>query len=77
MRLLPTAIVLCSALYAIAQPANQGQVLACQDLLTGAEAAPTLKANGLPPPNDPNLLVGYFCEPLSGGFSCSEPFPSW
>ena len=64
MRLLPTTIVLLSALYATAQPANQGQILACSTAITGAQAASTLEENDLPPPKDMSLLVGEFCEPL-------------
>jgi hypothetical protein len=77
MRLLPTAIVLLSALYASAQPANQGQVLSCLSAVTGDEAVSTLKEYGLPPPKNSSLLMGEFCEPLAPGFYCNEPFPSW
>lgn len=75
MRLLPTAVFLLSALYASAQPADQGKILACYSVETGTAAAPTLESNGLPPPNDPSLLVGFFCEPLAPGFFCAAPFP--
>ncbi|KAI0260650.1 hypothetical protein BC834DRAFT_899448 [Gloeopeniophorella convolvens] len=78
MRLLPVALVLLrSSFGARAQPANQGDILACSSAETGADAASTLEENGLPPPNDPSLLVGFFCEPLFGGISCNQPFPPW
>lgn len=75
MRLLPTAIVLLSALYASAQPANQGQILACRSVVTGAEEVSTLKEYGLPPPKNSSLLMGEFCEPLYPITSCAVPFP--
>ncbi|KAH9053991.1 hypothetical protein EDB83DRAFT_1153526 [Lactarius deliciosus] len=75
MRLISTAIFLLSALYASAQPADQGKILACYTVETGTAATPTLESNGLPPPNDPSLLVGFFCEPLAPGFFCAAPFP--
>ncbi|KAH8992565.1 hypothetical protein EDB86DRAFT_2830456 [Lactarius hatsudake] len=71
MRRLPTAMFLLSALYASAQPADQGKILACYTVETGTAATPTLESNGLPPPNDPSLLVGFFCEPLAPGFLVS------
>lgn len=74
MRLLPTAVALLSALYASAQPANQGQILACGTAITGAQAAPTLKENDLPPPKNMSLLVGYYCEPLIPLTFCNAPF---
>ena len=74
MRLLPTTIVFLSALYATAQPANQGQILACSTAITGAQAASTLEDNDLPPPKDMSLLVGEFCEPLMPLTFCNAPF---
>ena len=75
MRLIPTSIVLLSVLYASAQPANQGQILACGTAITGAQAASTLEENDLPPPKNMSLLVGYYCEPLMPLTFCNAPFP--
>ena len=77
MRLLPTAVILLGALYTSAQPANQGQILKCLSIENGTDATPTLMSNGLSPPNDPSRLVGFFCEPVAPGISCTKPFPSW
>ena len=72
MRLLPSTIILLSALYANAQPANQGDILACLQILPGANATETLVENGLDPPGDPDLFVAYYCEPLPPGIPCEE-----
>ena len=72
MRLLPSAIILLSALYANAQPANQGDILACLQILPGSNATETLVENGLDPPDDPELFVAYYCEPLPPGIPCEE-----
>ncbi len=62
-RLLPTAFALLCALCTNAPPANHGDVLSCQSVVTGAEANQTLLSNGLLSPNEPDLLVGVYCEP--------------
>ena len=74
-RFLLTALVLLSALYASAQPSNQGQILKCLSVENGTDASPTLVKNGLPPPEEPSLLVEFFCEPFGGGISCTKSFP--
>ncbi|KAI0247473.1 hypothetical protein BJV78DRAFT_1157187 [Lactifluus subvellereus] len=76
MRLVSTAVTLLGAFYAYAQPANQGDVLACLEVETGAKANKTLVDNGLPPPNNPDLLVGFYCEPQQGITPCNKPLPS-
>jgi hypothetical protein len=45
-----TAVTFLDAFYAYAQPANQGDVLACLEAETGANLNQTLLDNGLSPP---------------------------
>ncbi|KAI0260651.1 hypothetical protein BC834DRAFT_899451 [Gloeopeniophorella convolvens] len=63
------------ALCVCAQPADQGLILFCFQVENGTAATPMLEANGLPPPNDPSLLVGFECERFAGGIPCDQPFP--
>ncbi|KAI0299655.1 hypothetical protein B0F90DRAFT_1727523 [Multifurca ochricompacta] len=76
MRLFSIALVLLTLTGVHAQFPPHGDIWACLEVHTGEEATPTLVKNGLPPPNDPELLVGYFCEPLAPGIPCYKPFPS-
>lgn len=77
MYLFPTTLAFLALFYANAQPANHGDVLSCRTAETGAKANQTLVSNGLPPPNKPDLLVGFYCEPLAPAWPCHKPFPQW
>jgi hypothetical protein len=77
MHLFPTTLAFFGLLYANAQPANHGDVLSCRAAEAGAKANQTLVSNGLPPVNKPDLLVGFYCEPLAPAWPCYEPFPQW
>ena len=65
MRLLPTALALFGALYPSAQRANQGDFLLCRSVETSAEVITTLVRHGLASHNDPNFLVGHYCDSVS------------
>jgi hypothetical protein len=75
MRLVSTVVAFLDIFYAYAQPTNQADILACITAEPGSTANETLVKYGLPPPNDPNLLVGFYCEPLGGIVPCNKPYP--